>query len=425
VPTDFAGCGAVVSDSAAQKTDVVIVGGGAAGFFAAIHCAEANPDRMVTILEKGPQVLTKVLVSGGGRCNVTHSCFEPRELVKRYPRGERELLGPFHSWQPQDTVTWFTDRGVALKTEADGRMFPTTDRSQTIADCLLAAARAAGVRVTTSTPVRGIEGGKDGRIRIMGEKGRSWVASRVMIATGGLKAGPIMNSLMGFGHAIRPLAPSLFTFKISDQRLSGLQGLSVDDVSVSIPGTELQESGPLLVTHWGLSGPAVLKLSAWGARELSGTSYEFVCRVNWTGALSGDQVGGELRALKHGQGRKRISAAPLFGLPRRIWERLVTAAGISDSLTWSQVDGNRLRALVEQLTAGDFSVKGKSMNKEEFVTCGGVDLREVNFKTMASRMVSGLYFGGEVLDIDALTGGFNFQAAWTTGRLAGLAMAAD
>lgn len=406
-----------------QEKDVVIVGGGAAGYFAAIHCAENNPALRIIILERGRRVLTKVLVSGGGRCNVTHSCFDPRELIKRYPRGDRELLGPFHSWQPQDTVNWFEARGVAIKTEADGRMFPTTDRSETIADCLMAAARSAGVELATARGVSGLERGNDGGFRIACPNEPLLTAKRVMIATGGLKAGPMMDALTGFGHTIKPLAPSLFTFQIDDPRLADLQGLSVASVGVSVPGTKLSESGPMLITHWGLSGPAVLKLSAWGARELHGLGYHFMCRVNWAGARRAEEVMEKLRTMKHRDGRKRIIGTTMFDLPRRIWERLVAAAGISDTQTWSQGSGDNLKALAGQVSAGEFQVTGKSMNKEEFVTCGGVNLKEVNFKTMESRLVPGLYFGGEVLDIDAITGGYNFQAAWTTGRLAGLAMA--
>jgi len=399
---------------------VVIVGGGAAGFFAAIHCAEAAPALRVVILEQGTKVLTKVLVSGGGRCNVTHACFEPAELVKRYPRGERELRGPFHGWQPRDTVDWFKSRGVELKTEADGRMFPITDRSDTIADCLIRAARNAGVEVRTGCGVKSIANDDRGFVLECGD-GTRWRSRRVMLATGGLKAGSVARALEQFGHRVEPPVPSLFTFHVTDSRLTGLQGLSVERVSVSVPGSKLQESGPLLVTHWGLSGPAILKLSAWGARELRERDYRFTCRVNWVPEVA--EVPGKLRAMKQRDGRKRVANQSMFELPRRLWERIVSAAKVPESLTWSQISGRQLDALAAQLTAGEFAVTGKSMNKEEFVTCGGVSLKEVNFKTMESRKVSGLFFGGEVLDIDAITGGFNFQAAWTTGRMAGLAMA--
>ena len=400
----------------------MIVGGGAAGFFAAIHCAEAAPHRRVVILEQGGRVLAKVLVSGGGRCNVTHACFDPAELVKRYPRGERELRGPFHGWQPRDTVAWFQARGVDLKAEADGRMFPTTDRSDTIADCLQRAARQAGVEVRTRCGVTRVGRTENGFELDCGH-GERWHTSRMMLATGGLKSGAIMDALAQFGHRIEPPVPSLFTFHVTDSRLTGLQGLSVERVVVEVTGTRLREAGPLLVTHWGLSGPAVLKLSAWGARELRSRDYRFTCRVNWVPDVVDVALG--LRDCKRSDGRKRVAGTPLWDLPRRLWERLVAAAGIAEPRTWSQLSGPELQALQAQLTAAEFQVAGKSMNKEEFVTCGGVSLKEVNFKTMESRKVAGLYFGGELLDVDAITGGFNFQAAWTTGRAAGMSMARD
>lgn len=409
--------------SESREVDIVIIGGGAAGFFAAIHAAESNPEATVVVLEKSTRVLSKVLVSGGGRCNVTHSCFDPKELTRRYPRGERELLGPFHGWQPQDTIDWFQSRGVELKTEADGRMFPTTDRSETIADCLLDSAKKAGVRILTKRTVTVFQSGGDAGFEIDTDNDGRWITRKLMIATGGLKAGPILDRLRAEGHSIQPLAPSLFTFHIDDARIKGLQGLSVELVETSVPNSGLKESGPMLITHWGLSGPAILKLSAWGARDLHSCGYRFKCVVNWTGSRNTDTVLQDLRQKKQSDGRKRISASPQFALPRRIWERLAAAAQISEMQTWSQANAEALKRLAEQLTASEFRVTGKSMNKEEFVTCGGVTLKEVNFKTMESRQVPGLFFGGEVLDIDAITGGFNFQAAWTTGRLAGLAMA--
>jgi predicted Rossmann fold flavoprotein len=416
--------GSFVSRSRDIERDVIIIGGGAAGFFAAIHCAESAPDLSVTILEKGSKVLSKVLISGGGRCNVMHSCFQPDDLVSRYPRGKRELLGPFNHFSPVQTRQWFEARGVALKTETDGRMFPTTDRSETIADCLSNAAEDAGVAVRKRQMVTQLERLPDGRYRMECDGGESsWVSQRLMVATGGMKPGPVMESLVGFGHKIQKLAPSLFTFHIDDPRLQGLMGLSVDEAEVSVPGTKLRESGPLLITHWGLSGPAILKLSAWGARELSDREYRFDCRINWIPGASYDDVLDGLKEMKKLEGRKRISATRPFELPRRIWERLVAASRISETMTWSQVGNAALQTLAGELSAADFKVTGKSMNKEEFVTCGGVSLKEVNFKTMESKKVPGLHFGGEVLDIDGITGGFNFQAAWTTGRIAGTAMA--
>jgi predicted Rossmann fold flavoprotein len=413
-----------VTGSRDIERDVIIIGGGAAGFFAAIHCAESAPDRSVTILEKGSKVLTKVLVSGGGRCNVMHSCFQANDLVSRYPRGKRELLGPFNHFSPVQTKQWFEARGVTLKTEADGRMFPTTDRSETIADCLIKAAEEAGVAVRKRQTVKQLERLPDGRFRIECDGGETnWIAHRLMVATGGMRPGPLMNSLVAFGHKIQKLAPSLFTFHIDDPRLKGLQGLSVAEAEVIIPGTKLRESGPLLITHWGLSGPAILKLSAWGARELCDREYRFDCRINWIPGAGCDDVLRGLKEMKNREGRKRVAATRPFELPRRIWERLVAASRIREDMTWSQVGNAALQSLAGELSAGDYKVTGKSMNKEEFVTCGGVSLKEVNFKTMESKLTAGLHFGGEVLDVDGITGGFNFQAAWTTGSIAGAAMA--
>jgi len=402
--------------------DVVIVGGGAAGMFAAITCAEANPQARVVVLEKGTSLLAKVRVSGGGRCNVTHACFEPKELVKHYPRGGRELLGPFHSFQPRDTVAWFQARGVDLKTEDDGRMFPVTDSSQTIVDCLLDSARRAGVEVRMGV---GLASARlvGNRFELTLSNGAELACSRLLIAAGGLKPGPVVEVIKGFGHTITPLAPSLFTFHITDPRLEGLPGVSVPAAEASIPGTAFVHRGPALITHWGLSGPAILKLSAWAARWAQEQNYRFTVRINWVG-LSTDAVRGRLDDARRAHASRLIRNAPINELSGRLWERLVAAAGITDRTQWSQLRREHALALANQLIACDLPVTGKSMFKEEFVTCGGVALKEINFKTMESRLVPGLHFAGEVLDIDGVTGGFNFQAAWTGGRLAGLAMAA-
>lgn len=405
---------------------MVIVGGGAAGLFAAITCAEANPRARVIVLEKGTTLLAKVRISGGGRCNVTHACFEPRELVKHYPRGNRELLGPFHSFQPRDTVAWFAGRGVELKVEEDGRMFPVTDSSQTIVDCLLESARRAGVELRTGTglasAVRQADGG-NGFVLTLTD-GTSLVCARLLIATGGLKPGPIMELVQAFGHAIMPLAPSLFTFHIQDARIEALQGLSVPAARVSIPSTTFDHAGPVLITHWGLSGPAILKLSAWAARWAQEQGYRFTVRVNWTG-LTAPAVSAALDDARRNQAGRLIRNTPVGELPGRLWERLVAAAGIAGRTSWSQFRREQVAALMKELVECDLPVTGKSMFKEEFVTCGGVSLKEIHFKTLESRLVPGLYFAGEVLDIDGVTGGFNFQAAWTGGRLAGQAMAAS
>ncbi|HEX2862856.1 MAG TPA: NAD(P)/FAD-dependent oxidoreductase [Lacunisphaera sp.] len=421
------------------KRNIAIVGGGAAGFFAAITAAEASPDSAVTIYEATAHLLAKVKVSGGGRCNVTHACFEPRELVKRYPRGARELLGAFSRWQPRDTVEWFEARGVKLKTESDGRMFPVTDSSQTIIDCLLRAAREAGVVIRTNCGVKNADRGEGatGPFRLALTSGETVAADRLLLAAGGNRSNAGFTIAAQFGHTIEPLVPSLFTFNIKDPRLDGLAGVSVEDATTAVVGLKpadkprgagrveaLAERGPLLVTHWGLSGPAVLKLSAWGARALHDCGYKFRVRVNWAPQHNAETARAALEAARAGNPRKQITTWCPLGLPSRLWEKLVAAAGVPPDAIWTGIGNAALRALAAQACEGEFAVEGKSTFKEEFVTCGGVRLTEVDFKTMESRRVPGLHFAGEFLDVDGITGGFNFQNAWTTGRLAGLAMAA-
>ena len=408
---------------------VVIVGGGAAGFFAAITCAEALAGRgTVTLYEATAHPLAKVRVSGGGRCNVTHACFEPRDLVKRYPRGGRELLGAFHRWQPRDMVAWLAARGVETKTEEDGRMFPVTDDSATIVDCLARSAAAAGVHVVTSMGVRKAE-----RVSRPGEPPSFWLTltdgtglrcERLLLATGGNRSSAGFLIAEALGHAIEPLVPSLFTFHLDDPRLIGLSGVSVENAAVGVPGTKLRTDGPLLITHWGLSGPAILKLSAWGAREMADRAYEFPLLLNWTGTHTRDSLVRELSAVRAQNPKKQITTWSPLAMPQRLWERLVVSAGIAATTPWAQVGNAALATLATQLTAAEMKVVGKSLFKDEFVTCGGVRLAEVDFRTLESRLCPGLHFAGEVLDIDGVTGGFNFQAAWTTGYLAGQAMAA-
>ena len=405
---------------------ILIVGGGAAGFFAAIHAAEAAPQARVCLYEATAHPLAKVRVSGGGRCNVTHACPEPRELVKRYPRGARELLGPFTRFGPRDTTAWFEARGVALKTEADGRMFPVTDDSGTIVTALRTAADAAGVKLFTSMGVRSVARapGAGGGFDVVFTDDSAARFDRVLIATGGNKGSAGHAIAAALGHTIEPPVPSLFTFHIADPRLVGLEGLSVPAAATSVPGTKLADRGPLLVTHWGLSGPAVLKLSAWGARELAARGYRFPLVVSWTGDTPA-RAFETILAWREANPRKQVATLNPFGLPARLWERLVAAVpGLAPEAQWAGVSKDNLQKLAAQSAAAEFTVEGKSLNKEEFVTCGGVRLREVDFKTMESRVCPGLHFAGEVLDIDGITGGFNFQAAWTTGWLAGRAMAA-
>lgn len=400
-----------------------VVGGGAAGFFGAIACAETDRTCAVTVYEATAHPLAKVRVSGGGRCNVTHACFEPRELARRYPRGGRELTGAFSRWQPRDTEAWFAERGVRLKAEADGRMFPVTDDSATIVDCLMEAARRAGVALRTNCGVRGAARRGDGRFDLELAGGEIATVDGLLVATGGNRSNAGFAIARGCGHAIEEPVPSLFTFHVDDPRLAGLAGVAVEDAATAVTGTALWERGPLLVTHWGLSGPAILKLSAWGARELHGRDYRFPLRVNWTGAKNPEEILVALTAARAANPRKQIATWCPLGLPLRLWERLIAATGVRPEAPWTSVSGAALRALAVQIGAGEFAVNGKSMFKDEFVTCGGVRLSEVDFKRMESRLAPGLHFAGEVLDIDGVTGGFNFQAAWTTGWLAGRALA--
>ncbi|MCX6932472.1 MAG: aminoacetone oxidase family FAD-binding enzyme [Verrucomicrobia bacterium] len=435
---------------AAQKS-IVVVGGGAAGFFAAITAAETlragaaegrDGGGTVTLYEATAHLVAKVRISGGGRCNVTHACFEPRELVKKYPRGGRELIGAFSRFQPRDTVAWFASRGVELKTESDGRMFPVTDDSATIVACLQRAAADAGVRVVTGVGVRSLKvepvvpnrlagdaespmGAAGPTFRVELTTGESISADRVLIATGGNKSSAGLAVARALGHEIEPAVPSLFTFNIAkDARLEGLAGVAVERVETSVRGMKLKERGPLLVTHWGVSGPGILKLSAWGARDLAAMDYKFTLVVNFAPEHSRETLVKELAAAREKNLKKQVTTwSPVAGMPQRFWERLVVAAGIGATTPWTNVGNAGIAALAAQVGAAEFAVSGKSTNKDEFVTCGGVRLREVEFRTMESRLCPGLHFAGEVLDIDGVTGGFNFQAAWTTGWLAGRAMA--
>lgn len=404
-----------------KRLQVVVIGGGAAGFFAAITCAESYPDCRVLILEKNRQLLGKVRISGGGRCNVTQACFDPAVLVQSYPRGGQALRGPFSRFQPRDTMAWFSDRGVTLKTEADGRVFPTSDDSATIVNCLLRAAQTAGVAIRTEAAITSVTAAETGFA--IGLKGGEVVtADHLLLATGSNQQG--YRWAAGLGHTIEPPVPSLFTFTLSDPRLAGLAGVSVPNVRLKVAGTKLEQSGPLLITHWGVSGPAVLKLSAWGARYLHDRQYKAALTINWLPAMSQDEVAQTLFQLKRERPRRQVADdhPGLPGLPQRLWQRLVGAAGVPDTLRWADLSKKQLNRLTAELQQGQYQIEGKGVFKEEFVTCGGVRLGEVNFRTMESRHCPGLYLAGEILDIDGLTGGYNFQSAWTTGWLAGRAM---
>lgn len=400
---------------------IAVIGGGAAGFFAAIAAAERLGARgEVVLFEATAHLLAKVRISGGGRCNVTHACFEPPELVKKYPRGGRELLGAFHRFQPRDTIEWFAARGIVTKTEEDGRMFPVTDDSATIVDCLMSAATRAGVRIRTSAPVRAMAK-EGGTFRLTLGSGGVEDFDRVIVATGGNKASGGLAIAESFGHTIVPPVPSLFTFHIADPRLVDLAGISVDAAVVSAPGTKLRTEGPVLITHAGLSGPGILKLSAWGARAFAERNYDFPIAINWVPPHTKDSLAKALATVREQNARKQVATFSPVAVPQRLWERLVVAAGVAPTTPWAHVSNPGLQALAGQLVAGEYAVTGKSMFKDEFVTCGGVKLSEVDFRTMESRLCPGLHFAGEVLDVDGVTGGFNFQNAWTTGYLAGMA----
>lgn len=395
--------------------DLIVVGGGAAGFFAAIAAAEAQPGITVQILERASQVLSKVKISGGGRCNVTHACFDPRELITHYPRGGSALRGPFTRFQPRDTVEWFESRSVPLKTEEDNRIFPKSDRSESIIDCLKAETTRLGVAVRLNAHIRSIQKVTDHFQLDLGG-GETLTGKQLILASGSAPQG--WEWARALGHTLVPPVPSLFTFKISDPRLTDLAGISMPSAEIFLDGPSLQSKGPLLITHEGLSGPAVLKLSAWAARDLYAQNYHAQLKVNWMSQRL-EKMWHLLKSKRGAHGQNLILADNLKDVPRRLWARLVLAAGISERARWTEVSNDLLKALAQELTGGIYRLEGKSTFKEEFVTAGGVTLKEVDFRTMQSKKCSGLYFAGEILDIDAETGGFNFQAAWTTGWIAG------
>ena len=403
-----------------QNFDIIIVGGGAAGFFTAITIVEKNPKLKVAILERGSEVLSKVRISGGGRCNVTHACFEPNELVKYYPRGEKELRGPFHQFGVGYTVEWFNNHGVELKIEEDGRMFPVSNSSQTIIDCFLKATDKLGIKILTGQSVQSIFK-KDDCWKI-DTQNENYISEKLILATGSNPK--IWGMLQTFDHAIVNPVPSLFTFNIKDPRITELPGVSAM-VSVKVKDTKLASTGPLLITHWGMSGPAILKLSAWGARILFEKNYQFTIVVNWLNDVDTDDAEKILKDLKQVHAKKGVSNKSPFDLPsgqygntrlsNRLWESLVLASNISSATKWADLSKIQLQNLANQLTNSSFQVNGKSTFKEEFVTAGGIDLKSINFKTMESKLHNNLYFAGEIVNVDAVTGGFNFQNAWTTG----------
>jgi len=393
-----------------SKYDILIIGGGAAGFFTAINIVEKNPQLKVAILERGKTVLEKVRISGGGRCNVTHACFVPNDLAKFYPRGEKELRGPFHQFCSGDTIEWFEKHGVELKIEDDGRMFPTTDSSTTIINCFQNATKQLGIDVLTSHSVQSLYKG-DGYWKVETHH-ESYLCQQLVMTTGSNPK--VWEMLQELGHTIVPPVASLFTFNIKDARIKDLMGIA-SLAQVTVKDSKLAATGPLLITHWGMSGPGILRLSAWGARILAERNYQFSILVNWLPETTPEEAATLLKDLKLEHAKKVVSKKSPLALPNRLWESLVIASGIAEDTKWADLSKLQLQQLAAQLTAGEYKVNGKSTFKEEFVTAGGIDLKEINFKTMQSKLHDGLYFAGEIVNIDAITGGFNFQNAWTSG----------
>ncbi|MFL2480630.1 MAG: aminoacetone oxidase family FAD-binding enzyme [Verrucomicrobiales bacterium] len=406
-----------------QVPRVAVIGGGAAGFFGAIACAEIAKGQMnIIILEMGRNFLTKVKISGGGRCNVTHGLEHKFDFAEHYPRGKRELIGPLSRWGQEDTVWWFRENGVELKTEEDGRIFPVTDSSQTVIDCLTGVAKKKGIEARNNCCVHGIDKPNEGSFRIwINDQEDPIEAEYLLVATGGIRSAQSRNLLESLGHEFTFPVPSLFTFEIENNQLTELSGLSVPSASVVIDHLGMKSAGPLLVTHWGLSGPVILKLSALGARELEQLDYEFTIIVNWLGEdWKSEQLSQRIESERNSNGpRKIIKRSPIKEIPNRLWKRIASEAGVADDQTWSELTRQATSQIIRSLISEEFEVSGKSLNKSEFVTCGGVLLRDLDLRTMESRSVKNLFFAGEVMDIDGLTGGFNFQSAWTTGRIAG------
>jgi predicted Rossmann fold flavoprotein len=394
---------------------VVIIGGGAAGIFAAAVLSEISNSLEIIVLEKTRQLLSKVRISGGGRCNVTHSQFDPKKLIANYPRGSKELLGPFYAFQPQDTIAWFNRCGVELKTEEDGRIFPITDHSSTIIHCLLNAAKEGGVNIRCEHMVRSIQK-QEGGFKLLLDKQENIECDTLILATGSNPHGHELAASLG--HLIVEPVPSLFTFNVPSSSMLDLAGISVLDAELSLKSIPWKQRGNLLLTHWGFSGPAALKLSAWAARELCACNYRTDLYINWVPSLTKEEVFHHLVSYKKQKPLKAFDHENPFHLPINLWKRLITLAGVPLKEPIGHVPDKSIKNLCQWLTASTFPVEGKTTYKSEFVTCGGVQLKEVDFKTMQSRLIPHLFFAGEILDIDGVTGGFNFQNAWTTAYLA-------
>ncbi|HAO46484.1 MAG TPA: aminoacetone oxidase family FAD-binding enzyme, partial [Chitinophagaceae bacterium] len=404
-----------------KKKRLVVIGGGAGGFFCAVNAARLNPLLEVTILEKTGKLLGKVRISGGGRCNVTHACFSIADMVKKYPRGASFLKKAFHHFFTTDTIQWFSERGVELKTEPDGRMFPVTDSSGTIVDCLVREANKYGVDIRMNQEVEGIiKQGDHWSVMLKGN--RSVESDYICIASGGYPKATQYNWLIQPGHHIEEPVPSLFTFNMPGNNITSLMGVTVENARVKIAGSKLSEEGPLLITHWGMSGPVILKLSAWGARELAATGWHFKILVNWLPAFNENSLRESFQKLRFEKASQKITNRNPFELPNRLWEFLLQQSGVKEDLRWADLPAAIQNRLIKNLCTAEFEVKGKTTFKEEFVTAGGIELADIDFNTMQSKKYPGLFFAGEIINVDGVTGGFNFQNAWTTGWIAAKAI---
>lgn len=412
-----------MEDQGLKKYDLIVIGGGAAGFYGAIQAATLKPGLKVLLIEKSTKLLAKVKISGGGRCNVTHHCFDAVQLSRHYPRGEKPLRNIFKTYEASKTVAWFESKHVKLKTEDDGRMFPITDSSQTIIDCLMQEAHRLKIRIEMGEGVVKIEK-NESEFRIHTQTGKTYHSHYVLAATGGSPNHQAYEWIANTGHTIVPPIPSLFTFNDSEKKFSDLMGVAVPAAEVRIAGTKLSQEGPVLITHWGLSGPAVIKLSAWAAEHLHNLQYQFMALVSWIGPAKEDDIRLQLLEHKKTRGKQKVYANPLFALPQRLWLRVCELADIDADKIWAELPQKNMNRLMEFLIRCPFQIRGKTTFKEEFVTCGGVDLKEVDLETMQSKKLPGLYFAGEVLNIDGETGGFNFQAAWSTAYLAARSISA-
>lgn len=403
-----------------EQLRVIVIGGGAAGFFAAVNCAQLHGNTEVTLLEKTNKLLSKVRVSGGGRCNVTHACFDNGLLVKHYPRGEKELRNVFSRFSTTDTIKWFEERGVQLKTEEDGRMFPVTDNSETIVSCLVREAEKAGVKIRQGVDIDEIVKNDNGAFTLHVKGGGAFTCDKLIIATGGNSKNEAYSWLKKLGHTIVPPVPSLFTFNIPDNPVTQLMGVPVPHAKVKVAGTKLETEGPLMITHWGMSGPAVLKASAWGARTLSDMDYTFTALISWLPKHTEEKLRIEFNNQREEHPAKTVSGNCPFELPKRLWEYLLDKSGVPETTRWADLSKKQTNVLINHIINDDHRVKGKTTFKEEFVTCGGIALKEIDLGTMQSKVMPGLFFAGEVIDVDGITGGFNFQNAWSTAWLAAM-----